>query len=219
MAKAISATCFLALTLCLKANGAAQIYECRGVITNKPCGGGAAPLFEEKPYQPPSKQTIEEQKKELWINDLEIARVKVRKEYGIDVNVSRTSDLCRRSSLDECRRAIEDKEKEINQLILVKIASEDNQKEKSDSAAQLPQPVAITIIQDNSYRDLSIIHGPRPGGVHRPPPPDGAGTPQRPDRPPDVKKIESSFLGDGQVHAPPSSRRATSGGAARLNSR
>jgi hypothetical protein len=132
----------------------AQILNCDGVITNKPCQGGQA-VFEEKPYQAPSPQELEQQKRESWVRDLETARLKVKREHGLDVDVTLTIDLCRTGSLEDCRKAIQQKEHEINQLLIAKISTE-QKKSEQQTEGQEPQNVAITIIQDNSdYYNLS----------------------------------------------------------------
>ncbi len=133
----------------------AQIVDCNGVLTNKPCISGKV-LMEEKPYQPPTAAEAEQQRRQFLVDDLEYARLKAENDYQISVNVDAIKEICLSGSMDDCLKGIQDKENEINRLIASKIEKEKAEKKENENTSINQQPVQITIIQDH---DGDYWHG------------------------------------------------------------
>lgn len=165
----------LVFALSLPGAATAQIVNCNGVLTNKPCPGGT-PLLDEKPYQAPSPQDLERQKKSYLIHDLEMASIQLRNEYQVNVDVSSTQQLCRISSLAECSQAVQRKLQEISE----RRASAINLRQQSAGTGNSDNNASAVMVFQNDYGD-SDWRPPRP--TWGPPPePD---TPQRkPNLPP-----------------------------------
>ena len=155
------------LTLIVPALAHAQIYNCNGVVTNKPCENGV-PVMEEKAYQDPDPKVVAEARRSLWLENLDLARGRVSREFGVSIDITSTRDQCMTSSLDECRRVINEKEKDINQLIIVAKNKTESNKSSTSTDKNSANQTVVTIINDRN--DDLILGRRRPWNQDRFPP-------------------------------------------------
>lgn len=170
----ISLIALLFLAALMPARAFSQIYDCQGTYTNRPCQEGEGRLvFEEKPFQPLSSEQTEKHQKETWIRELESARFRVKKEYGIDVSIASAIETCGLKAFEDCLTAVQAKESEINQIISEQakaLRAGQNGKEKTDA----PKNIAISIVQQQTLVHRTERRPPKhqPGhGAQKSPPP------------------------------------------------
>ena len=98
----------------------AELYECNGVWTNRPCEGQSSNSMKESAAKQIDVAEREAKEKRFWVNDLELKRLRARKEHGLEMNVGDVMELCQDSSttLQVCRNAVAARENEIGKSIL-----------------------------------------------------------------------------------------------------
>lgn len=107
-------TIFIAPTLLM-----AELSNCSGIWTNKSCSVPQASTISETSSNSVknqrSKQEVEKAQKELWLKDLELSSLKLRREHKVLVDYKTASLLCKdpATSLLDCRKAISSAEREI----------------------------------------------------------------------------------------------------------
>lgn len=142
--------------LCLSTICQAQIYNCDGTWTNKECSGKTSQIKEttKTPASTPSKDLA---KKKTWINELDLLRLKAKREHQIQVSISAIEDICLTPSttLADCSKTISDKEKQINELIIAKQNSE--QKSKQKQSEEKPSTNTTVTIYNNEENNYKII--------------------------------------------------------------
>lgn len=137
------------LSLLLVRPALAEIRRCPGgVFSNKECPGEV--VLSEKPHVPLTAEEKERREKSKWLNSLSASQSRAQRRYGLESSVGPISDLCEKSSVDQCREAVEEKERELNTLI-AKIEAEREEKRE-----ELPEPeenstTSVTIIQNHDY--------------------------------------------------------------------
>jgi hypothetical protein len=143
----------------------ADIYDCNGVLTNKPCDAGKL-MVTEKPYQTPDPQMLEERKRQVWLQNLETARLKAKSDFDLSINIDLVRDVCKTEPIAVCRDAIEKKEREINELLLNKLSIEEKKKLEEDRPKTVDNSnkTAVTIIDD---RDDTLVIGDPFNSLHR----------------------------------------------------
>lgn len=115
----------------------AEIVNCDGVWTNLPCSRAQLGTMYEQPASETAENPSDElpapfgsdaaREKDLLVRSLEKANSNARRTVGRGVDVSVTRQLCRSesTSLDECKQAVLDKERQIDELLLAANSSSD----------------------------------------------------------------------------------------------
>jgi hypothetical protein len=160
------------LTICAVSTGAAELVECNGTWTNKPCDKATGAPLEEKPVRELTQAEKEMNSKKLWLHDLEMQVIQVRRETGINIKFSTTQDVCLRteSSLSDCQRAISETQSALVNALMAKISSGNNRDER-DQSAGVQQNSTVVVVEDdwaacNSLTDPRCNTGRRAGGQH-----------------------------------------------------
>lgn len=141
----------------------AEIYKCNGVLTNKPCNDGVK-VMDEKPYTPPTKEELEKQRKSLWLINLETSRNQAANDYGISIDTSLVRDICEAKSLEECQKAIQEKEKEIHDRTIAALSIIEKKKEsesEEEKSVDEKNITAVTVVNDfgrRGWNDRPHIH-------------------------------------------------------------
>lgn len=130
----------------------AELRLCNGRWTNLPCNGETDRVMEERDSPPRPAGADDADKKSGWLLDLNALRLRAREKYDIQVSISDAEEACRRSetSLDDCRQLINQKEQNINQLMLEhKKIAVDQERNKLEAKKQEAQEnnTTQTIIQ------------------------------------------------------------------------
>lgn len=132
------------------------MYYCDGKWTNIKCNSEPS-----KTLTSPSKTTRDPiaaqlSKRKLWLHDLEMLRIKAKREHDVSVSTQSVRDACLSMKNDEstCRNLIDDKEKELNKLILsykkLEIEKEVKEVESEEKPVKTQQQV-IVIREDRRY--------------------------------------------------------------------
>lgn len=131
----------------------AQIFECDGQWTNKPCGGSVTKQLNEHPTQVQSPEETERSRRKLWLHELDMLSLKAKQKYGVVPVLSPIQDLCLEeySTSEECRKAIADKEREL-QTLMAEYAKAEAQKGSSSSVAS----------GDDDATNVTVINQPPP---------------------------------------------------------
>lgn len=130
-----------------------QIRRCPGgVFSNRECPGEV--VLQEKPHVPLTKEQIEKREKDKWLNSLNASRLRAQRKYGFESSLGPIADLCDKGTMEECRAAVEARERDLNQLI-AKIESKREEKKRDEVKAPVtPEEnttTAVTIIQNRDY--------------------------------------------------------------------
>lgn len=97
----------------------AELTNCSGVWTNKSCSVPQTATINEinnsSVKNQHSKEKAELAQKELWLKDLELSSLKLKREHKVSVDYKTASLLCKdpATSLLDCRKAVSAAEKEI----------------------------------------------------------------------------------------------------------
>ncbi len=99
----------------------AELYECGGVWTNKPCGASAVAQIPERSETPRSPADALAAQKRLWLNDLDLQRSQLKRKYKKEFPIGDVEGLCEdsKTSLVECRKAISAREREFEEREIV----------------------------------------------------------------------------------------------------
>ena len=141
----------------------AEMRECKGVWTNKPCE--EAPqhaLKESSSVESPLQR--EKSQRSLWLHDLEMKSIKAKREFKVDVDIGDVQVICHdlQISTAGCRKAIADKDALLEERITAAktLALKKAQLEAQTTPQQQPLQV---IVQNND-------HFPRRSPTPYPPP-------------------------------------------------
>ena len=151
---------FILLSVTYPGIGFCDIYQCNGIITNRPCENSenSRKILVEKNKDPEvEKKIIEEKKRNLWLEDLNLAKSKLQREYNIKVETFDIEEMCAKSTLLECSKAVVERKNEISKL------SQDHQKiVEAESTKDSPTPDPNINNQNNviiiDNRDSYFIH-------------------------------------------------------------
>jgi len=136
----------------------AEIYNCEGRWTNKPCDSNSRPAFAEEQSAPdPDAETKADlSKRKLWLQDLDLLRLRLKRKHDVAVSTREIEELClnTNSSAIECSQAVSAKENEINQLLVEKdrlnVERDRNKIEEKTAEQNANPPTAVTVIQENN---------------------------------------------------------------------
>ncbi|HQH26721.1 MAG TPA: hypothetical protein PLP17_04930 [Oligoflexia bacterium] len=148
-------TAFLSLIfiLCFSAPASAQIFECDGRWTNRPCSGKVEGMVEEvKPEQAPVEDSGLSEKKALY-HDLNMKTIEAKRRYNLRFDLAAVQQLCfqQQSTLDECRKEIQAMEDRIDAKI--GLASQERANELQNEANRLQQEKnetpSVSVVENN----------------------------------------------------------------------
>lgn len=107
------------LAALMPCGASAQISKCDGTWTNETCEGEVQASFKEVPASEPDPAARELSRRRIWLHDLEMLRLKAKREHDITVSTKPVEDICLtlKTPARECSNAIAAKETEINQLV------------------------------------------------------------------------------------------------------
>lgn len=141
-------------------SAAAELNQCNGVWTNKPCVGARGESIAEKERTPRTQSEIELDGKRLLIHDLEIRATSARKDFNVEVGLlaERTLCLTSESTVAECEAAINIKRKEIEERTLAAATLKATQQRSlgtgvKDGTHSVGNPTVVTILQESNRYD------------------------------------------------------------------
>ena len=120
----------------------AEIHQCNGLWTNKPCEGTVGESISETQTKNRSAADAEKSQKGLWIHELDMKRLRAKKQYNISIDTQDTTLLCNteKTSLLDCRKGITEKENLIEEKILTAKDLEIKRRESKAQAKKTPDP-------------------------------------------------------------------------------
>jgi hypothetical protein len=88
----------IAFLIALPAAAHAEIHDCDGTWTNKPCKDAPLKKLSEQHAVPRSPQEVDREQRESWLTDLSLRRTDISRKYGVDIDISDVQAACRRPS-------------------------------------------------------------------------------------------------------------------------
>ncbi len=135
-------------------NAYAELHQCDGTWTNKPCEGKIAESIKETSGRVRTAEEVELSQKELWLHDLEMGRLKARKEFGVKVSTLEAQTICneKTTSLIDCRKAISAREDEIEKGVQAekdRILKRKEIEERNKAELAAREANKVVVIQNN----------------------------------------------------------------------
>jgi len=106
----LSAAFLLPITLLPVSLAHAEIYECEGKWTNKPCNGSVTKSIEETGSAVPADENVKAiREKTSLLHDLRMKQIQAREVFGIRFDLTAVENFCLKSpsSVEECARRID----------------------------------------------------------------------------------------------------------------
>jgi hypothetical protein len=131
--------------------------ECSGVGTQK----GKSPVFTnlackdgklivtEKGTATPSPEELLNKKKKALLSSLDFERFRLKKEFGIEIDIAKVKAKCDEGDFLSCETAINEKDKEIRDTYTQQKNLKTAAKQKSNKEILTPSKTIITVIQNN----------------------------------------------------------------------
>lgn len=139
----------------------AQIYQCDGKWTNKPCGENNTQKAAEKKSSSPDSdsQAISSEKRSAF-HELTMKSIQAKREFEVNYDLRNVESFCFSSttSLEECQERIEEAEDRIDHKIASQELIKKNKLQKEANALQKEKnrietsKTEITIIENKYYR-------------------------------------------------------------------
>lgn len=152
----------------------AQIYNCDGKWTNKPCSGEVEGSFDEVVREPVSETELLQRQKLSMLHDLRMDAIEAERNYDIEVDLTQAERICseRETGEEECRESIESVRRQINeQKAVLKPREADDDEGEGRERRGGDENVAIVINEDRScpyhlrrHNRCPPRFGGRPGG-------------------------------------------------------
>jgi len=148
----------LALLCALPAR--AEIYECNGTWTNKPCAEGGGPKFEEKKTSADDIIRSDRSKKKTLISRLDLANFESRRSHGFSIDAVAIEDYCLRSttSVDECANRVSEAEDRLiahqHDAALVHEQQRANEIEEEKLRRQSEESSHDVVVVQNNFGDI-----------------------------------------------------------------
>lgn len=155
----------------------AQLVECNGLWTNKPCEEKGASTLPESNYKTTPPEPVQS-KKQYLLHELTMASINAKNEHDVIVDVEPTKTSCMRveTSLDSCResiQAVRDKiDERVNQVRLIKLKEQEIEQKKKESEKEA-SPAVVVIREERRRRypryphEYVDEHGNRHGGSYQ----------------------------------------------------
>ncbi len=157
--KKASALILIYLSIISATTVLAEIHQCNGILTNKPCEGESQNKMEEKVSPPRSPEDISMEKRKLLIHDLDMKRIGARNQFGLEIGITSERSICmsKETTEEECAAAVSAKEKEIEERSLIVAQSMDNKPVDNRNVGG-----DTVIIQQNQEQNILLGNKPRP---------------------------------------------------------
>lgn len=125
----------------------AEITNCNGEWTNKPCDGKVEARFEEVLSEEKSNEDLNKEKKQLFLNQLEILRFKAKKEHNLEFGTLEVNEICNdiNTTLEDCRTKAQTKIDEINNKINELKISQNENNNKNETKED---PISVTVTEN-----------------------------------------------------------------------
>ena len=125
----------------------AQITNCNGEWTNKPCSGNIEASFEELQVRTKSEEDLIRDQKRTILNELESLRFKAKKEHNLEFSTLDANAICQNDNIliEECRSKAQIKIDEINNKINELEVSKNVKDREKDSSEE---PVKVTVTEN-----------------------------------------------------------------------
>jgi hypothetical protein len=101
----------LSLLFSTAAPSLAQLHECKGTWTNKPCGEL------NKTTEKTSFKDPDQSKKDTLVHDLRMLAIKAKREHDIRYDLTVTEENCKKFNLEQCDLAVKSTQKDLQKLI------------------------------------------------------------------------------------------------------
>lgn len=147
----------------------AEIAECNGVLTNRPCEGGK-PQNVRSPEPKVSDPGIG--RKRSLLHEFTMKTIKAKEEFGIRSELKELEDFCVKtpSSIEDCQKKLEIAENELEKKRVreSKIVEEQRKIKKEEEEAKIAKTKAeanasqVTVIQNTFIRNPGFIYPPQP---------------------------------------------------------
>ena len=111
----------------------AELYECNGVWTNKPCQGAPEKSLNEVKIEPQTKAEEETSKRAYWIKELDLRASMAKSEWDVVVDVFDIQSLCKdvTTPLAKCEESVAQRLNLINDKVSeAKDKNKDDQEDK-----------------------------------------------------------------------------------------
>ena len=148
---------------------AAEVHECDGVWTNETCNGSISKEFSVSRSAEPSPERKELNQRKLWLHDLEMLRLKAKRDFGLSASIEHVRGQCLdlKVEAEVCTKLVAEREKEIQNLIIARQAA-DAEKEKAEkTSSDDSQKVVIIDNRGDEWnrRGVYVTDGRRRPGV------------------------------------------------------
>jgi hypothetical protein len=140
----------------------ADLVNCNGVWTNRACDNTAsAARLVENPARERSPQEVALEEKRRLIDALELASLRARRSGALDYDINVTRNICEsvKTTLDDCREAVLERQRQINSAVaLARSEGQDARAARREEISEEPSSTNVTVIDDRD--DLIVV---RPG--------------------------------------------------------
>lgn len=135
-----------AIIVCLSPIAAsAEVQLCDGVWTNGPCNGPISKEFLVSRAPTPSAQEKALSDRKLWLHDLDMLRLKAKRNYDLDASIEHVRAKCLDSEIESsvCAQLIAQREEEIQSLIIARQSAEAEKQEVKSQPEGSPRVVIV----------------------------------------------------------------------------
>lgn len=160
--------CILIAALFLASSAHAEIFNCGGKWTNKPCEAEPKATLKEKPSQNNEKEVADRSERESLLHELKMQAIEARRKYDVRIDVSAVETLCMKpqSSLSDCKNEVDALSDRIDQrtqsAALIKAREQSNKLKEKDleiKQKEVEDNNTIVIVEE---RNIIIPHHRRP---------------------------------------------------------
>lgn len=175
MRKALIIAVFFSLNCAAPA--AAEIRQCDGVWTNSPCENVDLRGYSISVQPEPSPEQKRLETRKLWLHELDMLRLRAKREFEIQASVEHVRAACLNPETDDeaCAKLVAQREEEIQSLIIAREKVRAKQR-KAEEAETPPAPQVVVIEPErrhhhhHGYRvEEDLRYEPGPFATHRRP--------------------------------------------------
>lgn len=154
----------------------ADIVDCNGVLTNKPCADGRKVLTEINPTASSnSAQTLtsgissapDGALMQRWMNDLEIKKIRYQRKHGVTLELELVRRACLTGPIEMCDQKIKEANRELEERVLRQ--QEINLNKQSEDSREVPPKdgesttsSSVTVVNVVPARPSATHHTPKP---------------------------------------------------------
>ncbi|MBN8550611.1 MAG: hypothetical protein J0M12_14945 [Deltaproteobacteria bacterium] len=163
----------LSVWLFLASTAHADIHLCGNVWTNRDCAAEEEARLEEKPYQAPNETQRLADRKKFMLNELDLRRLRVAREYKLNVEIESAREACTsaKTSLADCQKAVTEANEQLDKRVTVaSLKNVETVKKEQSQTTTVVQVIDNTYLEKNRRRrhfDYDHEHGlrhPHPKG-------------------------------------------------------